>query len=184
VRLDRLIRLILADPRCVNVDELPRIARRAGRRIFPLAHPDMVNEAAALLGPWLSGPLAHDLSAARAVERHVPWTITWPQLEQGSSASDTPAIEGGAHVTVFQGTADLAIQNDQGAWRVVNFHLAESPANREDLRVLLSAHALEAHGRSPVHRAERAELGPEGTLVKKSLSQGNELAALVKSLSM
>jgi ATP-dependent helicase/nuclease subunit A len=167
-QLDKLIRLIIGDPRSADLAELSPIARRAGRRVCPPAHPRTIDEAIALLRPWLEGRIGDDLRAAQTIERNLEWTISWPPDDE--------------EPTVFHGRIDLAVQNEQGTWRIINFHLADAPANTEPLRLLLSARVLEAQDRSPVIRAGRIALGAESELVEKSRWDDAAIAACLAGL--
>src|SRR5581483_4585600 len=129
-RLDRLVRLILKDPRSLSGHDLNEAAQRAGRKMALGPSSGLVDEAIDRLSPWLAGPFGERLRDAKSIERSVEWSLAWP--------ADV------ANATVFHGRADFVIQEHSGEWMVVNVCLAEANAARERARVLLAARALTA----------------------------------------
>ncbi|MGE5756753.1 MAG: UvrD-helicase domain-containing protein, partial [Planctomycetaceae bacterium] len=88
-RLDRLVRSILADPKCFRSGQLSAIASRSARRQDPLAPAGLEAEALDRLRPWLEGAFGCALAAATQIERDLAWTVAWPPDS--------------ADLTVFQG---------------------------------------------------------------------------------
>ncbi|GAC1472776.1 MAG: hypothetical protein NVSMB9_20410 [Isosphaeraceae bacterium] len=147
VRVFRLVRSILADPRALTKDEalLDKIATQVARRQDPPVQGDLVREALTELQPWLSGPLGEGLARATVVERGVEWTLTWPPGATGS--------------TVFHGRTEFFARDSHGSWRAVVFSPPGATEALERLRLLLSARAAGALGFGPVVEGWRIELG-------------------------
>ncbi len=128
-RLDRLLRSILLDPNALRPGRLAEVARRAGSRQIPVASPDLVEEVARWLAPWINGPIGADLLKAAVIVRGKEWAV----VQDG---------------TVFQGRTDFFARDSNGRSRAVNFEIRGASRPIERLRLLLSARATEA----PIHQ--------------------------------
>ncbi len=165
-RLDRLVRSILADPKCFQSGQLPVIASRAARRQDPLAPAGLVAEALDRLRPWLEGAFGRALADATEIERDLAWTVAWPPDS--------------ADPTVFQGRIDLLAQDRHGSWQLVLVSNTTAPDARERLRLVLSAHAAAALGFGPIRQAWRLRLGPGGGLQGDERFESADIEAAVR----
>jgi ATP-dependent helicase/nuclease subunit A len=166
-RRDRLLRSILADPDLERPAAVDAVARRAGTRQDPVAHPELIEAAVSLLAPWLASTLVPALIAAADVERGFEWTISWPPDSVDS--------------TVIHGRSEFLIRRAPGESELVVVSDPTAPEAWERLRLLLSVRAAALLGFGPVFRAWRVRLGDLGGIETKEDFSDRAIDAAITS---
>lgn len=149
-RLDRLTRVVLADALLFQVKDWPSHAAQVLRRHDGLTAQRWIDEVVRRLEPWINGRLGRALAAAPLLERARPWLLS--------------RSCGGPEAVVFRGRADLLYRGTDGAGRLVLFSDASASAERERLRLFLSARAAENSEVGPISQGWRIRLGKGGGL--------------------
>ncbi|SIN98089.1 ATP-dependent helicase/nuclease subunit A [Singulisphaera sp. GP187] len=136
VRLDRLTRIALADPRWPRAKNLATFAARLVGRHDPMLPSRHFDQLVGRLDAWSHGPIAQALAATKVVSQDLDWTIAWPPE--------------GMEATIFHGKIDLLFRDQAGATQIVNVRSPGGSVARTRLHLLLSLHAADAMGLGPI----------------------------------
>ena len=149
-RLDRLIRVMLADPRSLEPGRIASIAERAARTQDPVSPTSLVREAVERVSTWARSPLSREIARASEVHRSYRWMIRWPGLGES---------------TLFQGVGDYLYRRSPGELVLVILSDPTAAELRERLRLHLSAWAAQVMGLGTVRQAWWVRLEPGGGLI-------------------
>jgi ATP-dependent helicase/nuclease subunit A len=138
IRLDRLIRTILADPGSLDPLRIEAIARRAARLQDPVSPRSLVDRAIERITGWLRSPEAREISRSSQVRRSIDWVVGWPEVERS---------------TLFRGRTDFLFRLPGGGEGLIHWADLEASEVRERLRLRVGALAVERMGLGKVRRA-------------------------------
>ena len=131
-RLDRLCRIVLADPRFLETADPSHLASKLVQAHDPLLPYRWFDQLVQRLKVWLKGPIAQVLSTGSIIERDLNWSLKWPPHSSDS--------------TLFLGSIDLLIRDQEGLAQAVNVRNAQVDPTRSNLDVQMSLLAAQEMG--------------------------------------
>jgi ATP-dependent helicase/nuclease subunit A len=153
-RLNRLVRVALADRALLRGDGLEEVCARLGARQVPAANSRLASAAASFLRAWPGTSLFRELRDAsrgkNALKQDVRWMISFP-LAEGNS-------------TVIRGHTDAIYRDRQGQWRPVIVSLGHEETETDRLLSMFAVTAAQRDGFDRVGPAWLVRPGRRGEL--------------------
>ena len=168
VRIERLIRGILADPDGLDPTAIDEVSKRISRRCDPLILDFMRLEAVEQVRAWIEGSPGRKLVNFKKLMRGFDWSFAWPP------DSDRAAV--------FLGRAEFLAKRENGTCEIVNFCLTGVAAPVERVRLLLSARAAEALGYGNVLKGWCVGPGSESDFIVKENFNDHVIAEAIDAL--